>query len=53
MFIALWYDSSFSNEDPAFTWLRGGLRRLIVITTFHFADFRVLKHDLIRMKTMF
>ncbi|OAF57099.2 hypothetical protein VC83_05820 [Pseudogymnoascus destructans] len=42
-----------SNEVPAFTWLRGGLRRLIVITTFHFADFRVSKHDSIRMKTMF
>lgn len=42
-----------SNEVPEFSWLRGGLRRLFVITTFHFADFRVSKHDSIRMKTIF
>lgn len=42
-----------SNEVPAFTWLRGGLRRLIVVLTFHFADFRVSKHDALRMKTVF
>ncbi|KFY59512.1 hypothetical protein V496_05667, partial [Pseudogymnoascus sp. VKM F-4515 (FW-2607)] len=42
-----------SNEVPAFTWLRGGLRRLIVVLTFHFADFKVSKHDSLRMKTVF
>lgn len=42
-----------SNEVPAFTWLRGGLRHLIVVLTFHFADFKVSKHDSLRMKTLF
>lgn len=42
-----------SKEVPSFSWLRGGLRRLIVILTFHFAEFKVSKHDSLRMKTMF
>ncbi|OBT86748.1 hypothetical protein VE02_06282 [Pseudogymnoascus sp. 03VT05] len=42
-----------SKEVPAFTWLRGGLRRLIVILTFQFVDFKVMRHDSLRIKVMF
>lgn len=46
-------DNNLSRGVPAFSYLRNGLRRLIVTLTFHYSNFRLSKHDSLRIKEVF